>query len=108
MVKKNMASKKIKIHITLNDTKIQKPTQKNYQMCTNTKIHGALLKTKAQTIAKMKYLVHKNPKKKKKKNRIISIQITLIQQHCNKKIEHSPKIITIINQEQIKIITIYI
>jgi hypothetical protein len=75
-------------------------------MCTNTKIHAALLKTKTQTIAKMKYLIHKNPKKKK--NRIISIQITLIQQHCNKKIEHSPKIITIINQEQIKIITIYI
>lgn len=72
MVKKNMASKKIKIHITLNDTKIQTPTQKNYQMCTNTKIHAALLKTKTktQTIAKMKYLVHKNPKKKKTKTEL--------------------------------------
>jgi hypothetical protein len=28
MTKKNMASKKLKIHITLNDTKIQTPTQK--------------------------------------------------------------------------------
>jgi hypothetical protein len=28
MAKKNMASKKTKIHITLNDTKIQTPTQK--------------------------------------------------------------------------------
>lgn len=43
--------------------------KKSYQMCTNTKIHAALLKTKTQTIAKMKYLVHKNPKKKKKKQK---------------------------------------
>jgi len=48
-------------------------------MCTNSKIHAALLKTKTQTIAKMKYLVHENPKKKKK-NRNISLQIILIQQ----------------------------
>jgi hypothetical protein len=41
-----MASKKIKINITLNDTKIQTSTQKIHQMCTNTKIHAALLKTK--------------------------------------------------------------
>jgi hypothetical protein len=66
MAKKNMASKKIKIHITLNDTKIQTPTQKNYQMCTYTKIHAALLKTKTQTIAKMKYLVHEFTLMKKK------------------------------------------
>jgi hypothetical protein len=39
-------------------------------MCTNTKIHAALLKTKTQTIAKMKYLVHENPKEKKKKTEI--------------------------------------
>jgi len=58
-----MASKKIKINITLNDTKIQTSTQKIHQMCTNTKIHAALLKTKkkktkTQNIAKLKYLVH--------------------------------------------------
>jgi hypothetical protein len=49
--------------------------KKNYQMCTNTKIHAALLKTKAQNITKLKYLVPKNQKtnkkKKKKKKKII-------------------------------------
>jgi hypothetical protein len=74
-----MASKKIKINITLNDTKIQTSTQKIHQMCTNTKIHAALLKTKQKTktknktktqnIAKLKYLVHKN-KKTKNKNKL--------------------------------------
>jgi hypothetical protein len=54
-------------------------------MCTNTKIHAALLKTKTQTIAKMKYLVHENPKEKKKKEKQ-KFKLTLIQQHCNKKI----------------------
>jgi len=49
-------------------------------MCTNTKIHAALLKTKTQTIAKMKYLVQENPKKKKKKkNKLILNKLTKIE-----------------------------
>jgi hypothetical protein len=64
-------------------------------MCTNRKIHAALLKTKTQTIAKMKYLVYENPKKKKKKQKYKLTNYT-----------NSATIITIINQEQIKIITI--
>jgi hypothetical protein len=50
-----MASKKIKINITLNDTKIQTSTQKIHQMCTNTKIHAALLKTKKKKNKNTKY-----------------------------------------------------
>jgi len=67
---KNLGQKKLK-------------TKKKHNMAKKNmafKIHAVIVKTKTQTIAKMKYLVHESPQKKQK------FKLTLIQQHCNKKI----------------------